>query len=144
MGVIDKRDLLCLFFELAPCRWVLCVCAQRWDVDGSHQPSQGTEFSVKLSSALGITKTFISMPIPSLTLSFPAAEVPHFSKDPTTHEAGQVFRGGEIMQPLLGKLPAPLTTQLENVANFIHWGVLGGLIGFSGHNVLYIGWVEGD
>lgn len=48
------------------------------------------------------------------------------------------------MQPLLGKLPAPLTTQLENVANFIHWGVLGGLIGFSGHNVLYIGWVEGD
>lgn len=78
------------------------------------------------------------------TLSFPAAEVPLFSKDPTIHEAGQVFRGGEIMQPLLGKLPAPLTTQLENVANFIHWGVLGGLIGFSGHNVLYIGWVEGD
>lgn len=83
------------------------------------------------------------MPIPPLTLSFPAAEVPHFSKDPTIHEAGQVF-GGEIMQPLLGKLPAPLTTQLENVTNFIHWGVLGGLIGFSGHNVLYIGWVEGD
>lgn len=99
--------------------------------------------SLKLSSLLGVTKTFI-FPIPSLTLSFPAAEVPHFSKDPTIHQAGQVFRGGEIMQPLLGKLPAPLTTQLENVTNFIHWGVLGGLIGFSGHNVLYIGWVEGD
>lgn len=48
------------------------------------------------------------------------------------------------MQPLLVKLLAPLMAQLENVTNFIHWGLLGGLITFGGHDVLYIGWVEGD
>lgn len=34
------------------------------------------------------------MPIPSLTVSFLAAEVPYFSKDPTIQEAGQVVRKG--------------------------------------------------